>query len=47
LAFNVWVKTENYWDLYFNINEEIKESLDKAKIEIPFPQRDIHLYNKK
>lgn len=47
LAFNVWTKTEDYWDLYFNINEEIKDELDKAKIEIPFPQRDIHLFNEK
>lgn len=47
LAFNVWTKTEDYWDLYFNINEEIKDELDKVKIEIPFPQRDIHLFNEK
>lgn len=38
----VWCKTENYWDVYFNIQEGIKKAFDENKIEIPFPQIDVH-----
>ncbi|MCK5812235.1 MAG: mechanosensitive ion channel family protein [Clostridiales bacterium] len=39
----VWTKTEDYWDTYFYINESIKREFDKQKIEIPFPQMDVHM----
>ena len=39
-----WVKTEHYWDAYFGVTRGIKEALDNAGISIPFPQRDIHMY---
>ena len=38
-------KPEDYWDVYFDINEQIKVALDKNEISIPFPQRDVHLFN--
>jgi len=38
-----WVKTTDYWDVYFNITEGIKNALDKNGITIPYPQRDIHM----
>nr|WP_086940297.1 small-conductance mechanosensitive channel MscS [Thaumasiovibrio occultus] len=38
-----WVKTEDYWGVYFDVLQAIKERLDKEGIEIPFPQMDIHL----
>ncbi len=38
-----WTKTENYWDVYFRVTQKIKERLDAEGIEIPFPQRDVHL----
>ena len=38
-----WVKTEDYWDVYFDLHENIKIALDEAGIEIPFPQMDVHL----
>ena len=37
----------NYWDVYFATVEGSKKCLDAAKIGIPFPQRDVHLYEKK
>ena len=43
-AFRPWVLTAQYWDIYFDIMEKIKLRLDEKGIEIPFPQRDIHLY---
>lgn len=39
-----WVKNEDYWDLYFDTTRRVKERLDAAGIGIPFPQRDVHLY---
>ncbi|MCG7499042.1 small-conductance mechanosensitive channel MscS [Vibrio sp. Of7-15] len=38
-----WVKTSEYWDVYFDLLQAIKEGLDKEGIEIPFPQMDVHL----
>ncbi|WED23264.1 small-conductance mechanosensitive channel MscS [Vibrio sp. JC009] len=38
-----WVKTADYWGVYFDTLQAIKEALDKEGIEIPFPQMDVHL----
>lgn len=38
-----WVKTAEYWDVYFDLLQAIKEGLDAEGIEIPFPQMDVHL----
>lgn len=38
-----WCKTADYWDVYFDSTQAIKEALDEAGIEIPFPQMDVHL----
>lgn len=38
-AVRPWVKTENYWKVYFNVLEEGKLALDKAGIEIPYPHQ--------
>ena len=38
-----WVKAADYWDVYFNITEDVKLALDKNGITIPYPQRDIHM----
>ncbi|MCK7629636.1 mechanosensitive ion channel [Shewanella sp. JNE10-2] len=38
-----WVKTPNFWAARFEILEQIKNALDAANIEIPFPQMDIHV----
>ncbi|MFC1688049.1 mechanosensitive ion channel family protein [Pseudomonadota bacterium] len=40
-----WVKTENYWDVYWDLTRQAKEEFDKAGVSIPFPQRDVHLYS--
>lgn len=37
----VWVPTEKYWEARWRILEEIKEQLDAAGIEIPYPQMDV------
>jgi small conductance mechanosensitive channel len=42
LVVRPWSKTEDYWDVFFGVNQQIKEKLDAANIEIPFPQRVVH-----
>lgn len=37
-----WVKTEDYWDVKFDLTEKIKIAFDENGITIPFPQMDIH-----
>ena len=37
-------KPEHYWDVYFDITEQIKLALDANNIPIPFPQMDIHMH---
>ncbi len=38
----VWVKTEDYWDVYFDINRKIYENFNAEGINFPFPQLTIH-----
>ncbi|MGZ9898820.1 mechanosensitive ion channel family protein [Shewanella gaetbuli] len=38
-----WVNTSDYWPARFEIIEQIKNALDAAEIEIPFPQMDLHV----
>lgn len=40
-----WVKTENYWEVYWAVTREVKMRFDAENISIPFPQRDVHVYN--
>jgi small conductance mechanosensitive channel len=47
LKLRVWLKSEDYWDVFFEYTEHVKKQFDGAKISIPFPQRDVHLYNHK
>lgn len=45
ITVRVWVKGENYWPVFFDMNEKVKKAFDKENISIPFPQRDIHVFN--
>ncbi|MBB1270118.1 mechanosensitive ion channel family protein [Shewanella sp. SR44-3] len=38
-----WVMTGDYWPVRFELLEQVKLALDEAKIEIPFPQMDVHV----
>ena len=39
-----WVKTADYWDVYFELTERVKKRFDELGISFPFPQQDVHLY---
>ncbi len=47
LKLRTWVKSEDYWTLFHDVTENVKKQFDGAKISIPFPQQDVHLYNHK
>ncbi|MBU2950529.1 mechanosensitive ion channel [Tamlana agarivorans] len=42
-AVRPWSKSADYWTVYFDVTENVKEALDAAGIEIPYPhQVEIH-----
>jgi small conductance mechanosensitive channel len=42
-----WVKTSDYWETYWALTKAIKLRFDSEGISIPFPQRDIHVIERK
>jgi len=43
-AVRPWVKTGDYWPVFFDLTERVKLEFDAQGISIPFPQRDVHLH---
>lgn len=43
LSLRMWTKTDDYWGVYWGIQELAKERFDEAGITIPFPQRTVHV----
>ncbi|HDM8045377.1 TPA: mechanosensitive ion channel [Vibrio campbellii] len=39
-----WVKTDDYWGVYWDVTKEVKLRFDREGISIPFPQQDVHLH---
>ena len=44
-AVRPWVKTSDYWDVFFDITEAVKDTFDKEGISIPFPQQDVYMHD--
>ena len=40
----VWVNASDYWGFFFDLTEKVKLAFDAEGVSIPFPQRDVHLY---
>jgi small conductance mechanosensitive channel len=47
LVVRVWADASDYWGIYFDMQEKVKLTFDKEGISIPFPQRDVHLFQEK
>ncbi|MGW8287337.1 MAG: mechanosensitive ion channel family protein [Desulfobulbales bacterium] len=47
LVVRPWCKASDYWQVYFDITEQAKVNLEDNGITIPFPQRDVHLFEQK
>lgn len=45
LTLRCWCLNDNYWDVYFSLQENIKLAFDENKISIPFNQLDVHVIN--
>ncbi|MBT8478923.1 MAG: mechanosensitive ion channel [Gemmatimonadetes bacterium] len=39
-----WCLTGDYWDVYWDVTETVKQRFDAEGVSIPFPQRDVHIY---
>jgi small conductance mechanosensitive channel len=44
-AVRPWAKTDDYWDVYWEIHRKVKMTFDAKGISIPFPQRDVHFFS--
>lgn len=45
IMFRAWVATDDLWPYYWDMQEKIKKAFDAEGLTIPFPQRDVHVYN--
>lgn len=43
-AVRAWVKAEDYWGVFFDMNEKVYNEFDKEGLNIPYPQMDVHLH---
>jgi small conductance mechanosensitive channel len=47
LVVRPWVTKEDYWTTRWDLTRGLKENLERAGCSIPFPQRDVHMYEHK
>jgi len=47
LTTRAWAKTADVWNIFFETTEKVKKAFDAQGITIPFPQRDVHIYEQK
>lgn len=45
IVVRAWVKAGDYWDVFFNMNEKVYKTFAEEKLNIPFPQMDVHIIN--
>ncbi len=43
-AVRPWVKKDDYWGVYFDTHERVKQAFDAEGLSIPFPQQDVHMH---
>ena len=47
IVVRAWVKAENYWGVFFDMNEKVYKTFAEENLNIAFAQMDVHLYNEK
>jgi len=43
----VWVNSADYWGVFFDMNEKVYKKFGDYKLNIPFPQMDVHVHDQK
>ena len=43
IVIRLWVNAENYWDVYFDMNDKVYKTFPGKGLTFPFPQMDVHL----
>ncbi len=43
-AVRAWVKAEDYWGVFFDMNEKVYNTFNKEELSIPYPQMDVHVH---
>jgi small conductance mechanosensitive channel len=46
-AVRAWVNADDYWNVYFEMNEKVYNTFDQKGLNIPFPQMDVHVHQLK
>ena len=46
IVVRTWVNSPDYWGVFFDMREAVKDAFDKEGVNIPYPQADVHVYNK-
>lgn len=46
IGMRYWVPTRSFFKMQYEVNLEVYNALSEAKLTIPYPQRDLHVYGK-
>jgi small conductance mechanosensitive channel len=44
ITVRAWVSSPDYWNVFFQLNEQVYRTFEKEGLNIPFPQMDVHLH---
>ncbi|MGD9969558.1 MAG: mechanosensitive ion channel family protein [Sulfuricurvum sp.] len=47
IGMRYWVPTQNYFRYRYDVNMAVYKALNESKVSIPFPQRDVHIYDQR
>ncbi|MHA7879429.1 MAG: mechanosensitive ion channel family protein [Saccharospirillum sp.] len=47
LQIRAWATVDDYWSIWWEMQHKLKREIEAAGLSIPFPQRDLHVYNEK
>lgn len=43
LSLRMWTNSADYWGVFFELQEQMKEAFDREGLSFPFPQRTMHI----